>query len=307
MCVSKTLSTLGLREWTHVDIDDVAFHQMPSIFKFIARLGLTNADRLQHISFPYTASSLVRVPGKAQMYNMLVCLFNCGELVIQMRSISVCFCRGHNWVACDVLKLPWLYCGWLVHSRILSLWDRFTVVMLQATWIINTSKPWPLWTLVSRHQRGAKKKFYGWALCPNEIQNLITLNNLSKLVSVICLILYCEGRHGSLSTYESFWGVQLCITHVQQICQPCSLSIILCLLLQTFPTNFRLMNSLLFVCFTDLSKCCWMISMTLQCCGRPGKSNPSNLVRDLSLFGSVGSGTAIAWLIDIEDFEYERP
>ena len=39
---------------------------------------------------------------------------------------------------------------------------------------------------IAASKRGQRKS-YGWALCSNEIQSLISLKNLRKLVSVICL------------------------------------------------------------------------------------------------------------------------
>ena len=68
MCVSRLWSTVGLEQWTRVDIDDVSAHQMPVVLKLINKLGLHDAGTLQHISFTYTAASQMRVPGKAQLY-----------------------------------------------------------------------------------------------------------------------------------------------------------------------------------------------------------------------------------------------
>ena len=175
---------------------------------------------------------------------------------------------------------------------------------------------------IAASKRGQRKS-YGWALCSNEIQNLIRLKNLSKLVSVIFLYSYfkedmddqaCMDPFGACScvslksyvtwTAHSMHNKFVNLAHYQSYsAYRSSYYAFFC---NHFPANLRLMNSLIFVFFTDLSKCCWMISMTLQCCGRQGKLNPSSLVRDFSLFGSVGSGTAIAWLIGIEDFGYER-
>ena len=188
MCVSKAWRKLGLENWIGVDLDTVADYQMPLVLKFVDRLGLHSAERLQHISFPYTAASQVRVPGEAYVcivYARLFCLCRCSSLSFRCNSrLSalannksylhvVCWCSLHyvlaDWCIQKIYpdRLPQYVAGYLDYWHFKAL----------------TSLDFGI-TPPEMRESGP----FCWALCPKEIQSLSSLKNLKRLVSEFTLI-----------------------------------------------------------------------------------------------------------------------